>query len=135
MKRLLPLLWGLSISAGALWIRVQRPQDGSPLLTALIGSEVVHVIAHTLLYGTLTLLALRAHGGRRARALVTVLGLGLIQELVQVTGVREFGRPELFDLGVDASAAGLAMGLSGLVGAYGRRGGPSGTGEATRPMR
>ena len=39
MKRLLPLLWGLSISAGALWIRVQRPQDGSPLLTLMEGVD------------------------------------------------------------------------------------------------
>jgi hypothetical protein len=109
MKSLLPLLWGLGVSAGALWIRFCRPQEDFALFRRMIDSEPVHVVAHSLIYGSLASLSLRFFSPHGSTALLLVLVLGLIQELSQVLGVRAFGGPELFDLAVDLSAAGLVV--------------------------
>jgi len=103
MRSLTFVAWGLSITAGALWIRFARPQQHLPFLSTLIASEPVHVFAHATLYGALAWLC-----SRRLRlrwVLPTVLGLGLVQELAQVLGVRPLGGPEVFDLAVDGAAA------------------------------
>jgi RsiW-degrading membrane proteinase PrsW (M82 family) len=112
MKSLLPVVWGLAVSLGALWIRYCRPQENSALFQRMIDSEPVHVVAHSLIYGSLAWLSLRFFSAHRGVALVLVLGLGLLQELSQVLGLRAFGGPELFDLGVDLVAAGVVVALS-----------------------
>ncbi len=112
MKSLLPLLWGLGVSAGALWIRFWRPQEDFALFRRMIDSEPVHVVAHSLIYGSLASLSLRYFSPHPSTALLLVLVLGLIQELSQVLGVRPFGGPELFDLGVDLFAAGVVVVLT-----------------------
>jgi hypothetical protein len=112
MKSLLPVVWGLGVSLGALWIRFGRPQDDSPLFQRMIDSEPVHVLAHSLIYGSLALLSLRFFSPKPGIALLLVLCLGLIQELSQVVGIRAFAGPELFDLAVDLTAAGVAVALT-----------------------
>lgn len=111
MKRLLPIVWGLSISVGALWIRLVPTRPA--WVTALVDCEPFHWIAHSFLYGTLALLAQRFIGGSRWRLLGVVLVLGIIQEFAQVSGVRSFGGPELFDLTVDLGAATVVILWSG----------------------
>ncbi len=107
MQRLLFVLWGLGITAGAVWIRFGRPQDTSPAIAALVYSEPFHVFAHLLLYGTMAWLAAR----KLPLAWVppAVVALGAVQELAQVVGLRSPGAPELFDLGVDTTAALLVV--------------------------
>jgi hypothetical protein len=107
MKRLLPIVWGLSISVGALWIRLVPTRPA--WVTTLVNCEPFHWIAHSFLYGTLALLSQRFIGGSRWLPLGVVLLLGIIQEFAQVSGVRSFGGPELFDLGVDLGAATLVV--------------------------
>ncbi len=120
MSRSIPLLWGLSISLFALWLRFARLETYSVSLARLMGDERVHVVAHLLLYGTLALLARRFIGRRVPVVVGTVLAMGAIQELAQVVGARTPGWPELFDLAVDTAAAltvcGLAAGLERLRG-------------------
>lgn len=113
MTRLLPLVWGLAITAGAIWVRRAHPQDTSALLTRAMDSELVHVLAHTALYATLALLARRFLWNDWARVLGVVLSLGLVQELAQVVGGRGLGMPEVVDLGVDGVSAMVACWVGG----------------------
>ncbi|SRR5260221_5608863 len=99
------LVWGPLITVFVLWFRVARPQDHSAFVAAIVASEPFHVLAHSVLYGTLAWLVIRRFGDRIAWVLGIVLAMGLVQELAQVVGVRAFGGPELFDLAVDATAA------------------------------
>lgn len=105
MQRTLFLPWGLSITLGALWIRFGVPQAHSDWLKSCADSEVFHILAHTAGYGACTALAMLRF--RPLGAVAATLALALVQELAQVVGVRAFSSPELFDLGVDALAAGL----------------------------
>ncbi len=119
IRRLLFLAWGLSITAGALWIRVCRPQDSSPVLAALVASEPFHIAAHAFLYGTLAWLC-----ARRVPlpwVVPIVLALGGLQELAQVLGSRPMGSRELYDLGVDAVAAACVVEVVRRRNSQGRR--------------
>ncbi|GDX80261.1 hypothetical protein LBMAG42_20720 [Deltaproteobacteria bacterium] len=112
MQRTLFLPWGLSITLGALWIRFGVPQAHSPWLKTCADSEVFHVLAHTAGYGACAALAMLRF--RPLPAVLATLALALLQELAQVVGVRAFGGPEVFDLGVDGLAASLVA-LGALV--------------------
>lgn len=109
MKSFVPILWGLSISLGAIYLRVFQPQNHWPFLQTLIDCEPFHWLAHSFLYGTLALLARRFITGDPRLVVATVFSLGLIQELAQVTGARSFGSPEIFDLTMDVLAALLVL--------------------------
>ncbi len=82
----------------------------------LASLEIVHVLAHSLLYGGLWLTASRLGLGQRRAAIVAV-----VQELTQDIVFRRWpGLPELFDLGVDAGAMLLAAGLQTVLSRFRR---------------
>jgi hypothetical protein len=109
------LAWGVMIVALVVWIRFAVPQSHSRLLAVLVGSEPFHVLAHSVLYGALAWLAARRFGDRVAWVLGCVLAVGFVQEMAQVVGMRAFGGPELYDLGVDEVAAIAVIGVRRLV--------------------
>jgi len=96
--------WAAAITLGAVLLHYFPPGRGWVARAA--NSEAVHVVAHLLLYGTLTLLGLRASGVRAALAVAATVATGALQEGAQTVlfGIRP-GRPELFDLTVDLAAA------------------------------
>jgi hypothetical protein len=83
---------------------VKPVTDGVPVVAWLASYEVVHIVGHLLLYGSLMALALRA-GLSEARAALLTLFIAAMQEGVQlISAGRAPGLPELFDIGVDAVA-------------------------------
>ena len=103
------LLWSTCMLVGA-WLI--RPLTWRVELIARLASyEVVHIVAHLFLYGTLAFLARRA--GLRARyAAGLAMSVGVLQETVQVVQMdRWHGRGELFDLCVDGVAVAAALTL------------------------
>lgn len=107
--------WGGCIVAGALWLKLARPESRHAWLAVLMGSEPVHVAAHLVLYGALALLVRMAVGRREIVVFACVLLAGVAQETAQVIHVRSFGRGEAFDLFVDAVAALVVLGAIRLV--------------------
>ncbi len=107
---LLALGWTTAITCGAVLLHYFPPHHG--WLSRLANSEAVHVVAHLLLYGLFSLLALKAVGRARWAVLLTVAA-GALQEAAQTVpfGVRPAG-PELFDLTVDLIAALGAIALA-----------------------
>lgn len=78
--------------------------DGVPIVAWLASYEVVHIVAHLFLYGSLMALALRV-GLSEGRAALLTLAIAALQEGVQlITAGRAPGLPELFDIGVDSVA-------------------------------
>ncbi len=76
-------------------------------------TELAHIIGHTLLFASLVFLTVLLFDLRLDTRTVLLLGIGVLavglgQEYfqLQVKG-RGFGRPELFDLGVDLAGASL----------------------------
>ncbi len=100
-------LWSVVILIGAAFI---KPISKEFELVAFIASfEVVHVVAHLFLYGSLASLALWA-GMRPARAAALTLFVAAMQEGVQLLGAARWpGRGEAFDIVVDAIAVALAL--------------------------
>jgi len=81
----------------------------------LASLEIVHVVAHSLLYGGLWLTVVRLGLGPR-RAAAVVMGVAIAQELAQDLVFRRWpGFPELFDLCVDAGAMLLAASLKVML--------------------
>ncbi len=111
--RVAPLLaWSGCLLVGAWAIRplTQRVD----LIGVLASYEAVHIVAHTFLYGTLTLLARRV-GLRAVQAAAIAISIGAIQEAVQVIQIgRSPGAGELFDLFVDGAAIAAALALATL---------------------
>jgi len=70
--------------------------------------EAVHIVAHSILYGTLSALCMLAVRRVHVAVLITAC-VGAAQEAVQcIFARRPPGSPELFDLMVDSIAAALA---------------------------
>lgn len=107
MWQLLIFLWSAALCSGAAWIRYGYPQRHSSLFARLLEAEPAHVIGHLVLYGSLAALLALRH--RPWLVLTLTLAVGAAQELVQVTGRRDFGSAEWFDLAVDGSAAALVV--------------------------
>ncbi|NUO47823.1 MAG: hypothetical protein HOV80_03090 [Polyangiaceae bacterium] len=95
-------LWSAAILVGAALI---KPISDSVSIVAWMASyEVVHIVAHLFLYGSLMAIALRAGLSEGRAALLTLL-IAVMQEGIQVvTAGRAPGLPELFDIGVDSVA-------------------------------
>lgn len=104
------LAWSCCLLVGAWAIRpITQRVD---VVAALASYEAVHIVAHTFLYGTLTLLARRV-GLRAVHAAAVALSVGALQEAVQVIQVgRAPGTGELFDLFVDGAAVAVALALA-----------------------
>ncbi|MBI5531676.1 MAG: hypothetical protein HY898_03100 [Deltaproteobacteria bacterium] len=101
--------WSLCILAGVAWLKGTVPERTSPLLATLSASEPFHVLAHSVLYGTLAASFLRLLRRPTIAVLSTVL-VGAVQEKLQVIFAgRGMGEPELFDLAVDCAAAMIAV--------------------------
>ncbi|NUP10856.1 MAG: hypothetical protein HOW73_32835 [Polyangiaceae bacterium] len=106
-------LWSVALLVGAALVRPLTRR--SRTFRIVESSEAVHVVAHFLLYGTLALLARRA-GLSPARAAALTLLVGVLQECVQLVLARRGpGRPELFDLVVDAVGITCALMLASVV--------------------
>lgn len=109
-RRPLVLAWSACLLVGAWAIRplTQRVD----LFAVLASYEVVHIVAHSFLYGTLTLLA-RWVGLRAVHAAAVAITVGALQEAVQVVQAgRSPGAGELFDLFVDGAAIAAALALA-----------------------
>jgi hypothetical protein len=101
------VLWCLFILGG---VGFFQPLFTTNSVLAFFASfEAVHIVAHTILYGTLAFLGRRA-GLSVALALTITICIGALQEGVQLAYAhRGPGLPELFDICVDAVAASLAL--------------------------
>lgn len=116
--RLLVAGMALAFVSMALFLERFAPAEGS-FFARLLGAEIVHLIAHSLLYGTLAVALCRwwftpaaFEGTRRARAL---RALGAAACFVAIAGAQELtqalargrlpGSEEFFDLLVDGTAA------------------------------
>ncbi len=99
---------GLAIIGGAIWLQSFRPTNR--ILGTMIASEVFHISAHLVLYGSLAVILLMASGRRRLVAFAGVALVGLLQESAQAaSGHRLLGKPELFDLCVDMVALSVVL--------------------------
>ena len=104
----------LALCVAAWWLQGWTPRSAA--MTALVRSEVTHVIAHLILYGGLFALTRRMLGGGHDRRAAIAAGLTLLvafaQEMVQVRtyGGIFLGRGEWFDLAVDSGAIGAVQG-------------------------
>lgn len=108
--------WAACVLCGAALVRPLT--KAVPLFARAADVEAFHIVAHVFLYGTLALLIDR--GLRRRPVVAGALGMlvGLAQETVQVVlAGRGLGLPELFDLGVDATAITAALSLRRWVSA------------------
>ena len=113
---------GLGLVAFALALEHANPAEGS-ILGRIMGSELLHIVAHSILYGSLAVALamtwLPSHvleGARtslRRRALLAAGSFCLVagtQELVQaLSRSRAPGGEELFDLVVDVGGATLGL--------------------------
>jgi hypothetical protein len=103
-----------ALCVAAWWLQGWTPR--SPAVTALVRSEITHVIAHVILYGALFALTRRMLGDVPGRRAAAAAGLTLLvacaQEMVQVRtyGGTFLGRGEWFDLAVDAIAIAVVEG-------------------------
>jgi hypothetical protein len=119
-SRLPSVLWASTIVAFAIYLHFSAPRG---MLGRLIGSETAHVIAHVFLYAVLAALVSACCHGRVWVVLTAVAIAGFVQEAAQTA---LFGLPmgwhELFDLGIDVTAAAAFLGLRWLLGrAFARR--------------
>jgi hypothetical protein len=111
-RRWITASWTILLSAlligGAIYLKAYDPLGrlAPPALRAFFKSELCHVPAHMLLYGTLTL-GCRLLSGRGWRpTLLAVLAVALLQEAGQsLLFGRGMGGAELFDLGVDLAVS------------------------------
>ena len=97
---------------------LRRVPQMRSVMDALVGSEVMHWIAHSFLFaGLVVLLAysfkLRLTAKNAALLLIVVLLVGAAQEGFQLIASkhRPPGWPELFDLGVDMVGGLIGMGI------------------------
>jgi hypothetical protein len=89
-----------------------RVHVASPTFARLTRSELIHIPAHLVLYGTLAWVGLCAGLGPRGAA-IAAMAIACAQELAQDLGFRRApGWPELFDLGVDAVAVAATIALA-----------------------
>ncbi len=103
------VLLGACFVLGAVSVRPVAAR--SALFEALAAEEVVHIGAHLLLYGGLTLVLRRAGASARGAACFS-MGVAACQELAQLWTLpvgRPFGLPEVFDLTVDGAAVLVAL--------------------------
>lgn len=114
--------WALALIAAALYLERWPPAHGSPV-GRFLAAEPVHIVAHTLLYGSLSaLLAWRwfptdaldaPRAALRSRVLAagaSFLAVAGAQELVQVLSRQRMpNAEEYFDLAVDVSGASLGL--------------------------
>jgi hypothetical protein len=102
MSKLRIALWAGSMLVGV--VVLDRLAERFGVLAWLGSFELVHVLAHLFLYGTLAWLCLSA-GASPRRAAAFTMGVALVQEGVQlVQRSRGPGANEAFDLAVDAVA-------------------------------
>lgn len=93
----------------------------SPLFGDLVSSEWVHVTVHMAMYGGFAFFVRRS-GATRSRAALATMGVACLQELAQDASFHRLpGLPELFDLGVDAVAVGLALSVGERLRLPGKR--------------
>src|SRR5262245_17200204 len=76
---------GVVLVVAAAYLKLFTPEDEikRSLLKAVVASEFVHIPAHLILYGTLTVGWYRLSGGRWLTALLAVLAVGVLQEAAQ----------------------------------------------------
>lgn len=109
---LLLLLWISAILIPLEWVTKTIPVIKRSF-DFLISSELSHIIGHLILFGGLAFLVLYIfrfplRWEVAVLLALAVISVGLVQEFFQLqVKMRAFGFPEIFDLGVDLSGAGL----------------------------
>lgn len=98
-------IWALSLLLGTAALPWLTKHYGT--LAWASGFEAIHILAHLILYGSLTAMCLRV-GWRVRRATVFVALVACLQEGIQLMSAgRGPGFPELWDLCVDGFAVAI----------------------------